>query len=111
MGWKAHYSKHVGNVSLYIESIGCEQVVTALTLATVPSGERWPPNDLFHGRAREAEEFMQAVLDAAYDAGLRPSKIDKPEPQLMPIPPEFAALKAHLEDMRKVAAKVMGVNL
>lgn len=50
-------------------------------------------------RGDEAKEFMQAMMDAAYDAGLRPSRAQ-----------DERHLKAHLEDMRTITMHQLGVK-
>ena len=48
------------------------------------------------GTHSEIDELLQAIMDCAWQRGLRPKKFD-------PSAGELAAVKAHLEDMRKLA--------
>lgn len=75
----------------YAEDGDTASYVTALTFVTVRDGMR-PPGDAVFLRGRDAVAFLQAMMDAAYEAGLRPSRAQ-----------DERHLKAHLEDMRRLA--------
>lgn len=52
----------------------------------------------------EATGLLQAFIDAAWAAGLRPEGYEEPQNELK-------ATKAHLNDMRRIVAKKIGVDL
>jgi len=71
-------------------------------LTTVDPARSFDPHQNFmtaptgpDGKAPAITEFLQAMLDAAWKRGLRPSGFEGPQ--------EIAAVRAHLSDMRKLA--------
>lgn len=48
------------------------------------------------GERNEIDDLLQAMMDAAWDRGLRPTKMDHNER-------EVKAIERHLEDMRRLA--------
>lgn len=73
------------------------EVVTDLTLKKISTYEIWPDATPIAGD--DAVAFMQAVMDAAYDYGLRPSR-GKDE----------ADLRRHLEDMRDISRHLLKMD-
>ena len=71
-------------------------VVTNLTMQDVADGEIEPDVAL---RGEDGVAFMQAVMDAAYEYGLRPSKAV-----------DSAAMEAHLNDMRDISRHLLKMN-
>ena len=71
--------------------------LTSMTFTEVQEGSL-PPQDALL-RLPDATAFMQAMMDAAWDWGLRPSRAQ-----------DERHLKAHLEDMRRFAFHVIKEN-
>ncbi|MFT4064240.1 hypothetical protein [Paraburkholderia sp.] len=69
--------------------------LTAPTIHSVAPGEMMPPEPMMTLTHRGA----QALLDALYKAGLRPSSGEVSSGHAA----EVAAIRAHLDDMRKLA--------
>ena len=69
--------------------------VTNLTLEAIEEGFL-PPISADILRGDDAMAFMQAVMDAAYEAGLRPSRAQ-----------DERHMKAHLDDMRRFAFHII----
>ena len=71
--------------------------VTDITMTDLREGEISAEGPLLHGP--ECVDFLQAVMDAAYEYGLRPSKAQ-----------DEKHLKAHLDDMRGIARHVLKMD-
>lgn len=71
-------------------------VVTNLTLETVSFGDIGPGPVL---TGSDGTAFLQAIMDAAYDFGLRPSKAQNER-----------HLQAHLDDMRNITKHVLKMD-
>jgi hypothetical protein len=71
-------------------------------MKTTAMGGSFPETEFFmsgspsFGGRSQVDEFLQAIMDLAWKRGLRPSKFD-------PSAGELAAVKAHLDDMRRLA--------
>lgn len=76
---------------------GLSQVV-AVRLKDVADGERLGDGIPF-ARRSEAVSFLQAMMDLAFEHGLRPSRAQ-----------DERHMKAHLDDMRKIAFHTLGVD-
>ena len=70
--------------------------VAGLTLIDVPAGEVPPADAVALIGDLDVTAFLQAMMDAAWDAGLRPSRAQ-----------DERHMKAHLEDMRRFAFHVI----
>jgi hypothetical protein len=79
----------------YDDNRGTASHLTSMTFTEVQEG-LLPPPDAVLLRGPEATAFLQAMMDAAWDAGLRPSRAQ-----------DERHLKAHLEDMRRFAFHVI----
>jgi hypothetical protein len=71
---------------------GDRSFVQPLSFTEVAQGISPPPDAIALRGKHEVTAFLQAVMDAAYEAGLRPSRAQ-----------DERHLKAHLEDMRRFA--------
>lgn len=56
------------------------------------------------GEHNSIDALLQAIMDCAWQRGLRPKKFD-------PSAGELAAVKAHLDDMRKLAHMTLATSL
>lgn len=111
MKWQASYSKFYGLRIWYERPTSGIAVVASLMIENVRDGDALPRSNLFPEGSSETEEFMQAMLDAAYEAGLRPSTPERLVQQVPPPSPELALVQAHLDDMRKILSATIGVPL
>jgi hypothetical protein len=75
----------------YNDNVRTVSHLVSMTFTEVEEGVIPPPNTTVL-RGPEATGFLQAMMDAAWDAGLRPSRAQ-----------DERHLKAHLEDMRRFA--------
>ncbi len=96
IGWKAYARRepHKNGFSLWLSKYGGEfdYDITGLEVAKkTRHGEPLPMVP-----CEDAEGFMQAILDAAWEAGLRPEGFADHKNEL-------TAVRYHLEDMRKLA--------
>ena len=97
MTWKAiaekGYSWDGGALRVAKFGVGTVSEVTDMTLTDRREGEL-PSNPMLTGD--DAVSFMQAVMDAAYDYGLRPSRAQ-----------DEKHLNTHLQDMRDIARHLL----
>lgn len=80
---------------------GTVELIPAPTMTTHRMHESFDDSAVFMtgypmGGRSEIDAFLQAMLEAAWARGLRPSKFD-------PSAGELAAVQAHLADMRRIA--------
>ncbi|NKX40961.1 hypothetical protein HGG71_05690 [Rhodobacteraceae bacterium R_SAG2] len=101
MSWKAVAGRNFGWVgtSLHLArfgEFGKMEEVENFTLTAKREGDQMGP-PLLDGP--EAVSFMQAVMDAAYEYGLRPSKAT-----------DSAGTVKHLEDMRAITKHLLKMD-
>ncbi|MBO9430604.1 hypothetical protein [Sulfitobacter sp. R18_1] len=99
MVWRAHaqQSYFTGGAALRLAMTGENntlRTLTDLTFTVSEYGEHGPAEPILDGP--EAVDFMQAVMDAAYDYGLRPSRAQ-----------DDTAQGKHLEDMRDITRHLL----
>lgn len=99
MVWRAHaqQSYFTGGAALSLAKIRDDHglsTVTGMTFTDTAHGEYGPKEPIIDGP--EAVEFMQAVMDAAYEYGLRPSRAQ-----------DDTAQGRHLEDMRDITKHLL----
>jgi len=91
----------LGTKSLHLareENDGSISVVTDLELTTIGPGKLLPNHDGILGQSHrgEVDDFLRAIMDAAWELGIRPTGfLDHTN--------ELTAVRFHLEDMRKLA--------
>lgn len=93
-------------ITLYMVSTdpnGRRSFVTNFTMQTI-TDEVHEKVPRIEGHADEVFSLLQAFMDAAWDAGVRPKSYDEPQNEL-------AAVRAHLEDMRCIVAKKVDVPM
>lgn len=101
MTWRASATEsfeYGSGRSIFLGRVGPEglSAVVDMKFETVKNGEV-APGPVLHGE--DGVAFLQAVMDAAYDAGLRPSKAQDERHQ-----------KEHLSDLRKIAFHVLKID-
>lgn len=85
------------DVALIFERDGRRSIALPLTMKPLADGEFVTPT--FSGQGEnDGQEFLQAVLDHAWEAGLRPKGF-------LDTPNQIAALKDHLADLRSIVFK------
>lgn len=103
--WKAYFEKQPWSLeqSLHIvrethdgrmEVMQCPEVRSYDRGSVMPSGNAFLKSD--YGGGADVKGFMQAVMDAAWEEGMRPTGFAD-------VKNEIAAVRYHLEDMRKLA--------
>lgn len=75
-------------------------VVTGVTIERMGGGFMTPPSPIAE---RDAEAFLRAALNCAWELGLRPDGLDDTREQI-------AATRKHLEDMRAIAFHKVGAT-
>lgn len=100
-GWQVHpiHSPEYGGYELVVLNSTSERAVSLvhpLTLTEVPLYGQVPPGERSIVRPEQAEELLQAMMDAAWQIGLRPTGVADPTNEL-------TAVRYHLEDMRQLA--------
>jgi hypothetical protein len=101
MTWRASASEsfeYGPGKSIFLGRVGSDgmSVVVDMTFKQIAQGEI-EPKPVLHGE--DGTAFLQAVMDAAYDAGLRPSRSQDERHQ-----------KEHLNDLRKIAFHVLKID-
>ena len=110
MTWRVHIEDQPWRLSSRIRTTrdrqdGGYDVVLPLTLQTVEAGLVGPENDGLLGEVRrpEAEAFLQSIMNAAWEIGIRPTEFTDHTNEL-------TATRYHLEDMRSLALKDTSVK-
>ena len=104
MEWRAQAEKspHIDNPELRIVRINEDRmsIVTNIDFKVYPRDSFVPKTDIDAPIiGPDAVGFMQAVMDAAWEYGLRPSEMQ-----------DEKHLKAHLEDMRSITRHVLKMD-
>lgn len=86
----------------YITDDGKQFVVTSLEFKNVDPAMLWP-EDAPHA-LRHTDQFLQTMLDASWEAGLRPTGYAQ-------IAEGLQSQDRHLQDMRQIVAKTLDVDL
>ena len=103
--WKAYYDKQPWSLAESLHIIrethdGSLEVLQAPEVKSYPPGSLLPTDHAFlhsdYGGRADVKGFMQAVMDAAWEDGMRPTGFAD-------VKNEIAAVRYHLEDMRKLA--------
>ena len=96
---------YTDDFSLYMRDTAHDGRVSYLKSVTFEAGE---PHDfrepiLSHDLQMPVRDFAQAIMDAAWDAGLRPTGFAD-------VKNETAAIRAHLTDMRQLVFAKLNVD-
>ena len=103
MSWKAHleprpewagHRLHILHESGWVNEPTLA-VVKHIEMETIKRGQIIPYNEEGFMSPGEVEPFLQAMLDCAWEAGMRPLKFSDHTNEL-------TAVRYHLEDMRKL---------
>jgi hypothetical protein len=101
MTWRigARESFQFGGHEVRLVKYGQDGAVEAVSFNTEPrpEGVIWPDVPILHGP--EATAFLQAAMDAAYEAGLRPSGAQ-----------DERHIQAHLKDMREISRHLLKMD-
>ena len=100
--WKAYIENRPWEMRRCLHVVRNDQpgsiaYVQALTMVSVPEGSLITDNNGILGDTyREVDDFLQAIVDAAWGVGIRPTGLDDHTNELK-------AIRFHLEDMRLLA--------
>jgi hypothetical protein len=109
-GWRARleYQIHSDGYALFMarRDLDGATVVPAITLTRVQRGPMFelPPAVPIMTSDEGLDSFLQVLMDAAWERGIRPKNYEGTASQI-------GAMKDHLNDMRAIVGKQLGVTL
>lgn len=100
MTWKVYVQyepwRHASALHILREERDATVFVKNMTMERVDHGGAIVSDGAINGRPEEIDDFLRAMMNAAWERGLRPDGYENHTNEL-------AAVRFHLDDMRKLA--------